>query len=162
MESILILAGVGVAAYFAYSQGWFSSLVPVVTPVIPPPPSPSQGPGSTGNPIPNPATVIVNVPPPAPPPPVAIDEGLRNTIWAGITARLNAGWLTADQAQSFYNQVVAATSQSDLDNITQQIALYVAGNQSNAAAGVSGLSTGRSTYQNLLHYGRGRYYPRMV
>jgi hypothetical protein len=77
---ILLLAGAGIAAYLAYSNGWFSS--PTLA-VAAPNPTPA---GATTNPVTNPATQIVNAP--SAPPPLGTVVGNANDIAAQAAAGL--------------------------------------------------------------------------
>src|SRR5579883_1849600 len=77
--SILLLAGVAVAGYLAYVNGWLSNLLPAAAPT--PTPTPTTG---TTNPVTNPNTQIVNAP--SAPPPLGTVVTTANDISAQALA----------------------------------------------------------------------------
>lgn len=77
---IILMAGAGVAAYLAYTNGWFGT---TATAVAAPPPPPSSGPGSTGNQVAK--SQIVGAP--APPPPLGTIVHNGNDLAAQLAAK---------------------------------------------------------------------------
>jgi len=79
----LVLGGLGLAAYLAYANGWFTTTGIVAAPATGGTPTPTTG---TTNPVTNPNTQIVNAP--SAPPPLGTIVTNANDIAAQVTAKL--------------------------------------------------------------------------